>query len=106
MALNPLERARKQRAQKLLGALQDDLYAQMNLEKDESRHKGANVEDSERKAQTARLLDSHERERIWTHELAPLYKVRCIILLLEQAHHCFHAGYGGLRLAEDARILA
>ncbi|KAE9130937.1 hypothetical protein PF010_g3685 [Phytophthora fragariae] len=67
-----LDRMREQRAMKLLDALQDDLRAQMRLEKDELGRNGENRRASvRRKARIARLSDPHERERIWSHEQFP-----------------------------------
>ncbi|KAE9353226.1 hypothetical protein PR003_g3980 [Phytophthora rubi] len=70
-----LDRMREQRAMKLLDALQDDLRAQMRLEKDELGRNGENRRASvRRKARIARLSDPHERERIWSHEQFPSYE--------------------------------
>ncbi|ETI47999.1 hypothetical protein F443_07878 [Phytophthora nicotianae P1569] len=75
MASNPLERVREQRAMKLLTALQDDLHAQMRLEKDELGRSEENKRASlRRKARIARLSDPQERERIWSREQLPSYE--------------------------------
>jgi hypothetical protein len=75
-ASNPLEKMREQRAMKLLGALQDDLRAQMRLEKDELGRSGENKRASvQRKARIARLSDPQERDRIWSREQLPSYEV-------------------------------
>ncbi|KAG7389597.1 hypothetical protein PHYPSEUDO_009994 [Phytophthora pseudosyringae] len=74
-ASNPLERMREQRALKLLDALQDDLRAQMRLEKDDVGRHGENSRASvRRKARIARLSDPQERERIWSREQLPSYE--------------------------------
>lgn len=71
-----LDRMREQRAMKLLDALQDDLRAQMRLEKDELGRNGENKRASvRRKARIARLSDPNERERIWSREQLPSYEV-------------------------------
>ncbi|KAG6609547.1 putative sodium-coupled neutral amino acid transporter [Phytophthora cinnamomi] len=78
-ASNPLERIREQRAMKLLGALQDDLRAQMRLEKDELGRNGENKRASvRRKERITRLSDPHERERIWIREQLPSWHTLCI----------------------------
>lgn len=67
-----MERIREQRAMKLLDALQDDLHAQMRLEKDELGRNEENKRESvRRKARIARLSDPQERERIWSREQLP-----------------------------------
>ncbi|EEY57743.1 uncharacterized protein PITG_00311 [Phytophthora infestans T30-4] len=70
-----MERIREQRAMKLLDALQDDLHAQMRLEKDELGRNEENKRESvRRKARIARLSDPQERERIWSREQLPSYE--------------------------------
>ncbi|EGZ15992.1 hypothetical protein PHYSODRAFT_509419 [Phytophthora sojae] len=74
-----LDRMREQRAMKLLDALQDDLRAQMRLEKDELGRNGENKRASvRRKARIARLSDPNERERIWSREQLPSYEFLCV----------------------------
>lgn len=78
MVVNPLDRLREQRAQRLLVLLQDDLRAQMRQEDDDAGRRGRH--DPPRTAQEklqrkiAHLALRATRERVWNRIVVPMYQ--------------------------------